>query len=92
MLRLPWLDTSPQKPFQRFYAAIRSGMTELEVLGALHSQFPVTGKYPRPFVNRLVGPNHLGFILDPDEGRYDAEIVSVELDSARVIRKQYQMD
>ena len=60
---LPLIDTSPLKPFGRFYLAIKPGMTEVEVIRALDDQFPPTGRYPRPLVNRLVGPNHVGFIL-----------------------------
>ena len=89
---LPWVDISPLKPFGRFYAAIEPGMTEAEVLRALDDQFPPTGQYPRPSVNRLVGPNHLGFILDQRDWRYDTEIVGVDFEAGRVVRKQYYYD
>ncbi|MHB1426257.1 MAG: hypothetical protein ACYC3I_24085 [Gemmataceae bacterium] len=89
---LPLLDTSPLNPFTRFYAAIEPGMTEAEVLRILDNQFPPTGGYPRPLVNRRVGPTHLGFILDPRDGRYDAEMVTVDLEAGRVVKKQYYPD
>jgi hypothetical protein len=85
-------DTSPVKPFARFYAAVEPGMTEEEVLKALDHQFPATGRYPRPLVNRRVGPTHLAFILDPQDGRYDSEIVALELEAGRVVRKRYYPD
>jgi hypothetical protein len=85
-------DTSPLKPFARFYAAVEPGMTEEEVLKALDDQFPATGRYPRPLVNRWVGPSHLAFILDPQDGRYDSEIVDLDLEAGRVVRKRYYPD
>jgi hypothetical protein len=85
-------DTSPLKPFGRFYAGIKPGMTEADVLRALEREFPPTGPPPRPVVNRRVGPNHLGFILDPKDGRYDAEIVAVDLLAGRVVSKHYYSD
>jgi hypothetical protein len=85
-------DTSPLKPFGRFYAAIEPGMTEAEVLSLLNDHFPPTGRYPRPLVNRRVGPTQLGFILDPKDGRYDTEIVLLDFDAGRVATKQYYPD
>lgn len=89
---LPRIDLSPLKPFARFYAAIESGMTEMEVLRALETQFPREGRYRRPFVNRRLGQTHLGFILDPKDGRYDTEIVALELEDGRVVSKRYYAD
>ncbi|HEY7310600.1 MAG TPA: hypothetical protein VH643_14650 [Gemmataceae bacterium] len=85
-------DTSPLKPFARFYAAIEPGMTEAEVLKTLDAQFPPTGRYPRPLVNRRLGPKHLGFILDPRDGRYDAEMVALDFEAGRVATKRYYPD
>jgi len=89
---LSLLDTSPLKPFGRFYAAIELGMTEKEVLNALDQQFPSTGRYPRPVLNRRIGPNHLAFILDPKDGQYDAEIVALDLKDGQVVEKMYYPD
>ncbi len=90
LLRL--VDTTPLKPFGRFYAAIVPGMTETEVLSELDEQFPPKGRYVRPFVNRLVGPDHLGFILDRSDGRYDTEIVALDFIKGRVHSKRYIHD
>ncbi len=89
---LPHIDYSPVKPFSRFYAAIKPGMTEAEVLQELEEQFPETGRYSQPLVNRRVGPTHLGFILDPKDGRYNAEIVAVDFEEGRVVKKDYHAD
>jgi hypothetical protein len=89
---LSMADTSPLKPFGRFYAAIEPGMTEVEVFQALDAQFPPTGWYPRPAVNRQVGPTSVGFILDPKDGRYDAEIVALDFQNGRVTAKRYYPD
>ena len=92
LIVLTSLDTSPLKPFARFYASVRPGMTEAEVLRALDDKFPRSGRYLRPAVNRQVGPNNLGFILDPRDRRYDAEIVSVDFRDGRVVNKEYLPD
>lgn len=89
---LRFVDTSPLKPFARFYAAIKPGMTEAEVYQALDDQFPSAGRYPRPVVNRRVVPTQLGFILDPKTGQYDAEIVALDFVDGRVVTKQYYPD
>lgn len=89
---LPQIDLSPRKPFARFYAAIEPGMTETEVLRALDDQFPSLGRYPRPSINRRVGPTQLGFILDPKDGRYDAEVVALDFENGRVATKRYYPD
>lgn len=89
---LPRIDISPLKPFSRFYAAIEPGMTEAEVRSILDDQFPPSGRYPRPVVNRRVSPNYLVFILDPTDAGYDAEIVALDLEEGRVVKKQYHPD
>lgn len=92
LILFPRIDISPRKPFARFYAAIEPGMTEAEVRGILDDQFPPTSRYPRPVVNRRAGPNGLGFILDPKDGRYDAEIVALDFEDGRVVTKRYYPD
>lgn len=92
LILFPQIDISPLKPFARFYAVIEPGMTEAEVLRVLDDQFPQTGRYPRPLINRRLGPNRLGFILDPKNGRYDAEIVALNFEDGRVVTKRYDPD
>lgn len=89
---LPRIDISPLKPFARFYAAIELGMREAEVRRILDDQFPPSGRYPRPVVNRRVSPNYLVFILDPTDAGYDAEVVALDLEEGRVVKKQYHPD
>jgi hypothetical protein len=92
LILLPQIDLSPLKPFARFYTAIKPGMTEAEVLRILDDQFPSAGRYPRPLTNRRGGPSQLGFILDPKDGCYDAEIVNLDFEAGRVVTKRYYPD
>ena len=59
---------------------------------ALDRQFPPGGRYPRPILNLASGPGHLGFILNPMDARYDAEVVAVDFEAGRVVRKEYHPD
>lgn len=85
-------DSSPVKPFGRFYLAIKTGMKEEDVMKAMEREFPSGGKYPRPFVLRQLDGNYLGFILDPHNWRYNAEIVAVHFRDGHVMAKDYSAD
>jgi len=70
------IDLSPVKPAVRGVAMIRPCMTESEVRGVFERQFPENGRFRRP----TMGPirdDVLSFILDRDDGRYNAAIVEV---------------
>jgi hypothetical protein len=92
LMLLSQASTSARKPFRRFYSDITLGMTKPDVLRVLDRHFPRGGRYPRPLVNRLAGPQHIGFILDPNDGAYNAEIVGIDFKDRRVVRKHYWPD
>ncbi len=83
-------DFTPVKPYVRFYAAIRPGITETDLLTLLNEQFPQPGRYAVPAYRRV--GNQVFFNLDLTDGRYDAEVVSVDLQDNRVVAKAFQPD
>jgi hypothetical protein len=85
-------ELSPVKPFMGFYRSISHGMTEDEVMAAMESKFPMGGKWNPPVAHHAVGPDHLSFILDPADWRYNAEIVAVDFQAGRVVEKRYLGD
>jgi hypothetical protein len=91
VLVLHFVDLSPVKPYKRFFRSIREGMTRSEIEAGLHHEFPEGGRFCIP-VKRSDDTNHLSFTLDPTDGSYNAEIVSVELRGGKVVRKDYWPD
>ena len=91
VLVLHFMDILPVKPYKRFFAAIQVGMTEQEVLAALHREFPDGGKLPVP-VRRDFAPNQMAFFLDPNESAWNAEAILVQLTDGRVVSKRYSPD
>jgi hypothetical protein len=65
-------------------------MTKAEVLGLLDKHFPPSGRFKKPWHNTAVGD--LAFILDPSDGRYNAEIVDFTFMDGRVTHKVYMPD
>ncbi len=83
-------DTTPVKPYRRFFAAVHNGMSQTDVLAALHAQFPQAGPYKLPAFHNENGD--LCFNLDLTDDRYNAESVVVEMYNGRVIGKSYAVD
>jgi len=84
-------DLSPVKPYKRFFAAIRPGMTEAEVLQSLQAEFPAGGHFPVPMQSRSK-ENQLTFNLDPKESAWNAEAIVVVFEKGQVVSKQYWRD
>lgn len=74
------------KPFARAFAGIRSGMTPAEVDAVFRAQFP--GRLPL----KEGGGGSISYILDPDDGRYNSEIIYVKLTNGRVVAVEYLPD
>lgn len=83
-------DFTPRKPYRRFFDAIENGMSLAEVAAALHREFPSRGKFPRPEMSRVEG--NLLFRLDPADGRYNAETITLRLQGEKVTGKIYSGD
>lgn len=79
----PW---DPRKPFMRAYRHIRPGMTQLEV----EQQF--RREYPNELPAHRYTDTHWFFFCDLSDGRFNAEIISVEFSNGQVINAQYEPD
>lgn len=91
LLAMHNLDLTPVKPYRRFYDAVATGMTPSEVLAALHREFPEAGRFRVPVVT-ISNATTLSFLLDRTDGRWDAEIVDLDLVDGRVSGKVYMGD
>jgi hypothetical protein len=91
MLLLHFVDVLPVKPYKRFFAAIQTGMTDLEVMALLHREFPDGGRFPVP-VRYDFRTNEIDFALDPKESAWNAEAIILYVESGRVVRKEYSRD
>lgn len=76
----------PRKPFWRFYSSIERGMTQEQVDEQLRRQF--TGRLPQ---GRYV-EDQWYYCLDPNDGRYNAEIIWVVFRNGRVTEAHYSPD
>src|SRR5436190_14423112 len=81
---LPFLELSPVKPAVRAVSEIRPGMDETQVRSILDRHFPEKGRFKRPAIGALYD-DHLGFALDPNDGRYNAAIVVVNFSSGKCV-------
>jgi hypothetical protein len=90
LMALPFVSLSPVKPFRQFYWTIRDGMTPEDVRGELVRQFPANGRFPRPVEH--ASDEGLSFLLDPNDGHYNAELVVVHLAAGKVTSREYLPD
>jgi len=84
-------QASPVKPFRQFYLDLQPGLTQPEIGARLQSHFPQGGKYKQPST-ALVGDNLMVVILDPNDGRYDAEVVHIVFRDGRLKSAAYYPD
>jgi hypothetical protein len=90
LIALPFVSLVPVKPFRQFYETLRCGMTAEDVRGELARRFPANGRFPRPVEH--ASDEGLSFQLDPKDGRYNAELVVVQLAAGKAVSKTYLMD
>ncbi len=69
-------------------------MSESTVREQLVIHFPENGRYSRPVSSVGVDQQTtiLGFVLDPTDGRYNAEYITLSLSAGRVEGKRYHRD
>ncbi len=79
-------EWDPRKPFWRFYCSIERGMTQEQVDGQLRWQF--TGDLP----TRQYVADEWQFCLDPNDGRYNSEIIWIVFRNGRVTEAHYSSD
>jgi hypothetical protein len=83
------------RPFMLFYRDIHPGMGLTQVNQALDRQFPNNGRFPKPVCgDRPIAQNktQLSCQLDPNNGNYNAEIITVHFTGDRVTHKDYSPD
>lgn len=81
---------SPVVRFRTFYDSLTPGMTEEKVLSSLHNYFPQGGRLRTPQLRRWEKGLH--FILDPSDGRYDSEVITLTFDAKYTVAKVYLPD
>ena len=91
ILSLPFLELSPVKPAVRAVHEIRPGMSEAQVRTVLDHHFPQQGHFRRPAIGSL-HQNALSFVLDPNDGRYNAAIVQIKFSEGRCVSAEFLPD
>ena len=91
LLVLPVLELSPVKPAVRAVNEIRPGMTESQVRAVLDRRFPAHGRFKRPEMGTLHG-GVLSFVLDPNDGRYNAAIVRIKFAAEKCVSAEFLPD
>ncbi len=91
VLVLHFVDVLPVKPYRRFFAEIKIGMTEPEILDLLQREFPQNGRFDVP-VRKSFGADKMTFVLDPTESAWNNECIYLQLSNGRVLSKQYSRD
>jgi branched-subunit amino acid ABC-type transport system permease component len=90
----PW-QSEPVQSFMLFYRDIHPGGDLVAVRQALDQRFPIGGALSQPVCQeRQAAPTQKAFscILDPNQGAYNAEIITVYLKDDRVTHKEYSAD
>lgn len=91
LLVLAVVKTSPVKQFRLFFQHIRPEMSNSEVLNTLQLYFPIGGKYRQPVVS---GDDRDTMVvtLDPQDWRYNSEMIYIIFQDHRVRGKGYYPD
>jgi hypothetical protein len=80
------IDWNMKRPFLRFYSRIETGMTRDQVEAILREEFPAR----RPVVRIDDGGMHLR--LDPNDGRFNSEVIMIQMVDGHVNWKHYSPD
>jgi hypothetical protein len=83
------------RPFMFFYRDVQPGMGLAQVYQALDRHFPSNGRFPKPVCrDRPIAQNEIALScqLDPNNGAYNAEIITVHFMGDRVTYKNYSPD
>jgi hypothetical protein len=91
ILVLPFLELSPVKPAVRAVHEIQGGMSEAQVRAILDRNFPERSHFKRPGIGTLTN-NALSFVLDPNDGRYNAAIVSIKFSEGKCVSAEFLAD
>ncbi len=87
IVTLPRIDWDVAKPFVRAFHQIHPGMTRADVEVVMRREF-LGKKAPTPTWKAQTGH----YILDPDDGAFNAEILFLQMTDGRVTSVEYLMD
>lgn len=88
---MPAAPSSPVKNFRRLHQDIHPGMTVPALWEARVERFPRYGTWKLPRIERP-DDDHIVLRLDPDDGRYNAEIILIELKDGLIASADYYAD
>ncbi len=91
LLFLSVVDTTPVKPALRAISQIHPGMKESDIRAILNRQFPDHGRFRRPDFGPI-RDGVLSFALDPNDGRYNAAIVTISFENGRCTTARFLAD
>ncbi len=91
ILALPFLELSPVKPAVRAVHEVRPGMSEAEVRSIIDRHFPQQGHFKPPTIGAL-HQDVLSFVLDRNDGRYDAAIVLIKFSAGKCVSAEFLPD
>jgi hypothetical protein len=91
LIALPFIDLSPVKPALRAGDDMRPGMNAREVIATIDRHFPEGERFRRP---EMYWPasDRLRFVIDPDDGRYNAAFLEVDFANGKCIRTRFLPD
>ncbi len=107
LFTLHFLPVSPVKPFMRFHRDIGNGMATQEVQYLFSQHFPKDGRFRQPRLSLGVGipfdarygadvtdtpTQSFHYILDPTDGRFNSETLTVYFKNGRVVGTEYLSD
>jgi hypothetical protein len=86
------VDFSPVQPATRAVRRVRPGMLETEVRAVLRDEFPASGRFHPPGLERPIADDLLSFVLDPSDGAYDAAFIQVQFADGRAMSVRFLPD
>src|SRR5262245_13680567 len=86
------VDLSPVQPATRAVRRVRPGMSEAEVRAILRDEFPASGRFHPPGLERPLADDFLSFVLDPSDGAYDAAFIQVQFADGRATSARFLPD
>lgn len=88
---MPAAPSSPVKTFRQLHQDITPGLLVPAVWEARLQRFPRDGRWSPPRIERY-GEGDIVLRLDPDDARYNAEIIRIEVRNGRVVSSDYSAD
>jgi hypothetical protein len=92
LLLVSVVDFSPVQPATRAVRRVRPGMLEAEVRAIFRDEFPAGGRFHPPSLDRPVADGLLSFVLNPNDGAYDAAVIQVQFADGRAVSASFLPD